>query len=143
MTTQQSIDKQLSDEYEKFVNSRYSGKIPIPENIIDLFKVAIMTVSPNAHGIDFNKIKGIVKKNNSELVIGDLSDMITMILNSPPKNFYDNRFDVAVESIISFKKFEIAFTLYVREFNSSLQQKKITLLSLANAGRGKGLSIVN
>lgn len=126
---QSAIDKQLIEEHEKFLNSAYNKSVP--ENLLEIFEKALMVVPPQAHGINFSKIKSIINKEISELSISDINDIVKVVFNTPLQVLYDSLYD-AIPEQIKMEKFVIKFNLHLKEFMDNLQQKRTRLASLSD-----------
>ena len=144
MTTEQKIEQQLQEDFDKFYNKTYDEKIEIPQNIMELFKKGVMSLALYFHKINAYKLKAIASKNYKELTYGDLKDMITVILNTPLEKLYD-RFEDAVNSQIQFQKFVLCYNNAVDDFNSKLKMKKANLTSISSGipNNSNGMRIIN
>ena len=142
MTTAEQIEKQLNDEFQKFSNGIYSGKLEVPKNIIEIFKKGVMSIPPFAHKINFNKVKVIASKKVEELTYADLNDVIKLVLNTPLNSVYDN-FDTAVKESIKIEKFVLAFNETISEFQDKLRMKKTTLQNLASPNGNRRMQLIN
>jgi hypothetical protein len=143
MTNQGEINKQLNEEYDKFLVLPYAGKVAVPDFIIDLFKKSIMAMPPFAHKINFHKIKAIAGMRPGELTNGLLSDVVKVILNVPMEKLYpDSHFYSAVNLHIEVEKFILAFNKHIDDFRKGLETKKATLESLTKNISGNGLRII-
>ena len=142
MKTESVIEKQLKQDYDKFVNSVYEGKVPA--GIIEQFKRSILYMPPFFHKISFYKVKAIADKTEEQLTYSDLSDIIKVVLNTPlatslEVGIYD--FDEAVEKSIIIDKFAMEFNSKVDGFKQAQEQKKLTLLMLSNKNGSKVISL--
>lgn len=130
------VDKMIQDEYEKFINSKYSGKLPIPENALDMFKRGILAMPPTTHRINFNKIKSIGGKSKEQLTNGDIQDIIKIILNtSIEKSYPEVSFDDAIKEYIKVEKFIIEYNLIVDNLQKELVLKRQKLQELSPVPR--------
>lgn len=129
------ISKQLESDYNSFLYGKYDGKLPAPENIIDIFKTAVLSMPSFAHKIMFSKIKAIASKEVENLTIGDLNEIIKVVLNIAPERLYPYfEFDQIIEEGIYMDKFVISFNTYVEDFKQKLGQKKARLEALTGNG---------
>lgn len=144
MNTEQMVEKQLQEEYQKFENEIYKGKIEVPKDIIENFKKAVLVLAPQFHGILANRIKAISGKEPLGLTNFDLFAIIKITNNTPLEKVYGNDFNVAIEKQIKFEKFILSYNQSVEEFQGLLQMKKKTLMDLAGAnnGRNNGMRII-
>lgn len=143
MTSVPQVDKQLQEEFDKFSNALYSGKISVPTNLIELFKIGIMKMPPFGHKINFNKVKVLGSKKIKELSNGDINDLIKVVVNTKLEELFLD-FPEAVDSMIKLEKFILSYNQHIDEFQIQLQQKKTLLLSLSGSSvRNNGLKIIN
>ncbi len=142
MTTEQQIEKQLNDEFVKFSNGNYSGKVEVPKDIIEMFKKGVMVIPPFAHKINFTKVKTIASKKVDELSYADLNDVIRVVLNTSLELRYGNDFDEAVKQSIKFDKFVLCFNEVINDFQGKLKMKKTNLLNLSAKPSGR-LQLIN
>lgn len=143
MTQQQIVDKQIEEDYDKFYNSAYKGKVEVPKDILDKFKKGVMAMPPFAHKINFLKIKSVATKQIVELTNGDLNEIIKIILSTCPKELYAD-FKSAVDGNIDFEKFVLCFNDHVESFTKKLQMRKATLMDLSGVSvLNKKLTMVN
>lgn len=145
MNNEAAVEQQLQQDFDNFYNSIYDGKIETPSNILDLFKKGVMSLAPQFHKINSNKLHVISKTNYKQLTIGDLKDVITIILNTPFDKLY-NDFNEAMESHLKVQKFVLSYNNHVEEFNKKLQLRKATLLDLTrnvHPNGGGNMKIVN
>jgi len=126
---QNEIEQQLREDHEKFLNEPYRKNIP--DGLLERFEKALMVVPPQAHGINFSKVKSIISKEDSELTISDLNDIIKLVFNTPPQVFYDSLFD-AIPEQIKLEKFVITFQFHIKDFTDKLNQKRTRLASLSS-----------
>lgn len=142
MTTEQQITTQLNDDYDKFQNGIYDGKVEVPENMIELFKVGILALPPSAHKINFIKVKVISAMKEKELTNALISDVIKVILNTPLEKLFGGDYDRIIDRYINFEKFVIAYNKHVDEFRKKLEMRRATLNSLSVQNRSP-LHIIN
>lgn len=143
MTTEQQIDQQLNDEYNKFMNSKYEGKVEVPENFIDVFKKSVMALAPQFHQININKLHVIANTNDEDLTIDHIHAANKMILNTPFEKIYDNFYE-AMESHSKIQKFIVCYNKVVDDFSEKLKMKKATLQSLSSPSlNGNSMRIIN
>lgn len=147
MTQNEQINKQLNEEWDRFLNEVYDSKFPVPSSIIDLFKKSIMSMPPFAHKIRFNKVRAISVMKPEELTNGLLQDIIKVILNTSLQKLYNNDgiheedFFRIIENQIQLEKFVLCYNNHVDDFRKKLEMKKATLESLSGA-RNNGLRII-
>lgn len=144
--TSQEIEQQINTDFEKFQNEPYKGKPEVPENVLDLFRKGIKALPMQTHGILSNRIKYIVSKNPKELTVGDLNQVIKIIVCTPFAVIYsdifereemmgiDNNdaFDEAINEQVHFEKFILSYNQYVSDFQEKLKMKKANLLSITS-----------
>lgn len=135
MTQSQIVDKQINDEVQRYYDKVYDGKQNVPANIIELFKRAVMVVPPNFHKVYFSKIKLIASKAPNELSNGEISEVVKLLLTATPQSLYDD-FEEAIAVHCKIEKFIRAYNEHVEAFQSGLQAKKTTLMSLSGASGG-------
>ena len=135
MSIQNQVEKQLQEEFEKFNNKPYSGKVSLPVNIIELFHIGIMGMPAFYHKIQFSKVKMLLGKELNSITNGDISDLIKVIVNTPIERFYDN-IDEAVEKMIKLEKFILSYNQMVEEFKGQLEMKRTTLMDLSGLNGG-------
>lgn len=139
---QAEVDKQIQNDYDAFLNMPYKGSVAVPENIIELFKKAIMALPSFTHKINFYKVKGIIQKKPNELTYSDLQDVIKVILNAPLKDLYDDIYE-AIPEHINVQKFVLSYNTDIDSFESKLKMKKQTLLKLSDGiGGVNGMRII-
>lgn len=127
-----NVEQQVNDDLEKFKHETYNGKVEIPTGIKDLFKSAILSLAPQTHGITSSKLKALYSRKQKEFTNGELSDVIKLIVNTPFGKLYEGEDLVkALDKHIKFEKFLLCYNNHIDEFKNKLNQKKITLQSLA------------
>lgn len=143
MTPKEQINKQLNDEYDTFLNSKYDGKIAPPYYIIDLFKKAILALPPYVHKISFRKVKVIAGMKVEELTNGLLQDIIKVVLNTSLDKLFSGTdfFNSVIDDYIEIEKFVLAYNNHVDDFRKKLEMKKATLESLSGA-RNNGMRVI-
>jgi hypothetical protein len=151
MTQNEQINKQLNEEYDKFLYSKYEGSVKPPKDIIELFKTAILAMPPFAHKINFHKVKAIATTKYEDLTNGNLSDIIKVVLNTSLEKLYktndliglknEDSFLSIVDKCIAMDKFVLCYNNHVDDFRKKLEMKKATLESLSGA-RNNGLRII-
>jgi hypothetical protein len=135
MTTQQSIDQQLQADHEKFINSIYAGKISVPVNILEIFKIGIMAMAPFQHRIQALRVKNILSKELDGLTNGDLNEIIKVVVNVPLQMVYDE-IDEAIEKTIRLDKFVLCYNQMIEDFQRELQMRRAKLMELAGTSGG-------
>ena len=143
MTQQEQINKQLDDEYDTFLNTKYSGKIAPPLYIIDLFKRAIISLPPYAHKINFRKVKVIASMKVEELTNGLLQDIIKVVLNTSLDKLFSGNdfFNSVIDDYIEIEKFVLAYNNHIDDYRKKLEMKKATLESLSGV-RNNGMRVI-
>lgn len=148
MTPSEQITKQLNEEYDVFLNTKYEGQFAVPSFIIELFKKAIMAMPPFAHKINFNKVKAIVGMKPEELTNGLLQDVIKVVLNTSLEKLYGNSIVInnddflrIVDRQIHLEKFVLSYNNHVADFKKKLEMKKATLESLSGI-RKNGMRVI-
>lgn len=126
---QSEIDKQINREWADFLDLPYNKNVP--DNLIEKFEKALMIVPPQAHQINFNKVKAIINKQPEELSNTDINDVIKLIYNTPLQALYDDLYE-AIPEQIKLERFVLKFNQNLAEQQEKLNQKKITLASLTN-----------
>lgn len=107
MSNQEQIKKQLNEQLDVFLNTKYAGKVAPPENIIELFETAIMVLPPFAHQLNFYKVKAIATTKYEDLTNGNLNDVVKVILNTPLEKLYkDNDLSFSMNRVVD-KKYTI------------------------------------
>jgi len=142
MTAEQQITAQLNEDYDKFQNGIYDGKVEVPENTIELFKTGILALPPSAHKINFIKVNVISNMVEKELTNALISDVIKVILNTPLEKLFVGNYNKIIDRYTKFEKFVIAYNQHVDEFRKKLEMRKATLNSLSNQNRSP-LHIIN
>ena len=142
MTTEQQIEKELNDEFVKFSNGIYDGKVEIPKNILEIFKEGIMVLPPFSHKINFIKVKNIAAKKVSELTYADLNDVIKVVLNTSLNLSFDS-FHEGVKHSIAMDKFVMAYNETISKFQDKLRMRRTTLQNLSSPKMNRGLQIIN
>lgn len=99
MTQNEQINKQLNEEYDKFLYSKYEGSVKPPKDIIELFKTAILAMPPFAHKINFHKVKAIATTKYEDLTNGNLSDIIKVVLNTSLQKLYKSGIFMDMQAI--------------------------------------------
>lgn len=141
MTTQKQVEQQINEDYNKFVNGSYSGEVAIPVNIISLFVKGVLILPAFSHKINFQKVKSIKAKKVEQLLVGDIQELIKVILNVSPEQIYDGNKDEIIEQCIRMEKFVQAYNKFIDDFKSSLQLRKDNL-TLLSGSRGNGMRII-
>jgi len=139
MSTKEQIEQQLKSEFDKFYNEPHKGTIPVPANILELFKKSFMALAPHFHQVHATKVRVLANKLVSELSNGDINDMVKLIINTPMEKLYEG-FDEAVHSHIQLEKFILSFNKYVDDFNAKLRMKQTTLENLSGMRNQNGNS---
>lgn len=140
--TEKEIEVELNKEIEKFLNSKYSGKIKIPENILLLLEHGVKALPPSVHKVNYYFIKNVLNSPYTELTNSDLKFIIPIIENTPFEKLYPlMEFDLAILSHIKFDKFIMGYNNEIKEFEEMLRMKKANLLSLNNGLKINGLTI--
>lgn len=131
--TEREIQFQINKESNNFNNSIYKGEVPIPANIIQLFKAAIWALPTFAHKINFHKVRSIRTKYYKELTITELNDAIKVVMNVPIEKLYpaNTEFEVMEEDQIKFGDFVKCYNGVVEDFSSALKLKRDNLLLLS------------
>jgi hypothetical protein len=135
MTAQQNVDKQLQNDHEKFINSIYSGNVPVPVNILEIFRIGIMAMAPFQHRIQALRIKSILSKNLDELSNGDLNEIIKVVVNVPLQMVYDE-IDEAIEKTIRLDKFVLCYNSMIEDFQREQQMRRAKLMELSGVNGG-------
>ncbi len=141
--SENEVNEQLNNEYNTFLYSPCKCKLPIPKNVIDLFKRAILAMPPYAHKILFTKVKAIYTTKVDKLTNSDVNDIVKVILNTPLEKLYlSYTFEEMVEAQIKMDAFVISYNSHVEEFKKGLEQKKLRLKDLTNGLPRNGSKIV-
>lgn len=142
--TEQEINNQLNDEYDKFLYEKYSGKVSVPLNILELFKTAIVYIPSFAHKITYTKVKAISTTQVGKLTNTDLNDIVKVVLNTPMRELYpDLSFEKITEKGIEMDKFVVSYNASVEDFKQKLNQKKEVLKNLSSGILGNnGMRII-
>lgn len=136
-STQKQIETQINQDYEKFYNDIYKSEIPTPENFIELFKKAIIALPSFAHKINFHKVQVIASKKVEQLTVGDVHEIVKVVLNVPLEKLYEGHtFDSAVLQTIKIEKFVLQYNKDVDDFREKLRMKKDNLLMLSGSRNG-------
>lgn len=137
MNTSEQIEQQLKGEFDNFYNEVHKGAIPVPSNILELFKKAVMALAPHFHQVHASKIRVIASKTVPELTNGDIHDITKLVINTPLEKMYGS-FDEAISAHIRYEKFILSFNKYVDEFNEKLRMRKATLENLSGIRNNNG-----
>jgi len=140
--TNYDIDSQINKEFQIFIEAAYKGTIKIPENIIELFKKAVLHLSPQFHQVNFSKIKQIIDKKSNELTNGEMKEVVKIIVNTPLNILFGNDVKEAIEDQIKLEKFIVSYNSSVNSFQEKLKMKKANLQSLTRGINGNGMKIV-
>lgn len=129
-TAQEEVQSQLSRDYDNFLSSVYVSKVGIPKNLIEAFKIGIMMIGSFNHKINFNKVKIIASSKIEDLRVGEINEIIRVVMNVPPERIYKD-FKSAVEGNIALEKLVVEYNETIENFKKQLDLKKVTLESLA------------
>lgn len=108
MTTEQEINKQIQEEYNKYRDAPYDG-VPLPEEIIRLFKKAMMVVPYDDHKFNMVRVKEICEKGVKDLTWLEAGMVINFMQKVIPEKVFS--------SIEKYCEFMIANTFIVSEYN--------------------------
>lgn len=136
---EQQINEQLNNKLLKYYNSPYIGEVP--KGIINYFKEALFTSAPINHQIHVIKIRQIVNKKESELLIGEVG-MISKTLVGCPMYLIYKDFDEAMDYHEGVEKLTIKYNADLDNFQKSLEKERMALNQLANPNNGNGMRII-
>lgn len=137
-----TVEEQIKDELDKFKNTTYNGKVEIPSNICELFKIGVLSLSPQTHGLLASKLKALYTRKYKEITNGELSDMIKIIVNTPFYKLYEGiDFVKALDKHAKFERFILCYNSEVNDFQEKLKMKKVSLISLSR-GSVNGMRII-
>jgi hypothetical protein len=142
MTDAEKIQQQLNDEYDKFIRTKYNAKVKPPDDLVELFKKAILAMPAYAHKLNFNKVKVIANSRIEDLDNGMMNDIVKVVLNAPLEKIYGDDFYTAINKHLQVEKFIIDYNAHVDEFQKRLKMKKATLESLSIKPTN-GMRIIN
>lgn len=135
MISDQEIQKQINDDYNAYYEKPYDGRLAIPENIIQLFINGVKSLTAWNHKINFHKVKAISSKQINQLTIGDLQDIVKIILNTRLESLYniqnDAAFFSAIDNYIKVEKFIIEYNVMDDNFKQNMEMKRTRLKDLS------------
>lgn len=144
MIKAEQVEKQLQEDFEKFQNLLYLGKIDVPKDIVAIFKKGIMSLAPHFHQVLGRRIKNIASKKPLELTNSDIHVIVKVIVNTPIEKLYGEDFLKSVDKQEKFEIFILSYNDSVNEFQAKLQQKKTLLQSLSGSSvRNNEMKIIN
>lgn len=127
---QQQIEDQLNQERLKFYTGPYTGLVPIPKNLMDVFKDALYYGAPPIkHQMLIASMKGIVNKKIHELNFMEVGSMTNVINNTGWSKIYPDVL-TAIESHEKIEEFTRNYNVIVGEFNKKLEKKRQTLMQI-------------
>lgn len=141
--TQIEIEKSLQKDLIEFYNKPFAGELP--DNFIDLFKIAIFHVPPQRHQIHVVKIIQIFNKTEEELLFGEVGMILKTIMEAEPSKLYDRMEDFLTAHEI-FERLYIQYNSEVADFSRRQERKKNSLMQLGgvngNSGGKNGMRVL-
>lgn len=134
--TQNEIMAAVHRDYDEFNKSPYSGNPALPKDIMERFKVAVFTVSPEVQKIPTDVVKKILAKKLKDLNNVDVPTILNAISRASFKDLYKD-FDEALEKNIEIESLKISFNLTVKHITEQMEVKKNNLMALTGQGNGK------
>lgn len=145
MTHENEIDKKINDEYELIRNAPYAGAIPPPENLINLFKKALMEIPFAEHNMNMVKVREILEKSSiAEITMMEIGIINNFIQKVPPKYLFGSAYKYC-EFMIANHAFTTEYNKEIAEIEKKLQAKKAVMKNTSgiikgNPGRIVGLN---
>jgi hypothetical protein len=138
---QKQVDKQISEERNKFYHGVYNGDIAIPENIQEVFSKAIFSgVLPQDHQIHVSSLRRMTTKPLNELTNVEIGSMINVILTTVFDKIYPDM-ETALTSHEHIEKFVMYYNEVVNKFNEALDKKRMALMQIIQPN-GNGMRII-
>jgi len=135
--TRQEIEKEINDEFTKFMNSKFPNILP--KNFMELFKKALMKVDIGKFQLRSVPLKEVLTKNLKDLTVTEVGIMCNVITSVPFEGMYQT-LDEALNSRMRLENVIVEFNTLKREQEVKLTQKKETMINLTGAGGGSILA---
>lgn len=135
--TRQEIEKEINDEFTKFMNSKFPNILP--KNFMELFKKALMKVDIGKFQLRVVPLKEVLTKNLKDLTVTEVGIMCNVITSVPFEGMYQT-LDEALNSRMRLENVIVEFNTLKREQEVKLTQKKETMINLTGAGGGSILA---
>lgn len=135
--TRQEIEKEINDEFTKFMNSKFPNILP--KNFMELFKKALMKVDIGKFQLRAVPLKEVLTKNLKDLTVTEVGIMCNVITSVPFEGMYQT-LDEALNSRMRLENVIIEFNTLKRDKEVKLTQKKETMINLTGAGGGSILA---
>lgn len=127
---QKEIDKKIAEEYNDFYVGVYDGSIPVPANLVDLFKKALMVVPPIAHQYPSARVRQMLDKPVEELSWVETGKMVNVIVEAPFHTLYKD-IDEALVGAAKIEEFRMNWQAVVAKFDETMKRKREALSNLA------------
>lgn len=131
--TEKEINQQIEQEYSKFNSATYEGELP--KDLINIFKKALLGLSPNTHKMTVKTIQSIVTKKVGDLKFIEVGTIINTILEAPLSTIAED-FNAALKTLQSIENVRIDFNLKVKDAQERLNEKRMNLINLAGLNNG-------
>lgn len=129
MTSESQIAEQIQRDAQTFMEKPYDGLF-IPEGLIDKFKVAIMTIPPQAHNYNLKKLKEVAAKKEYDLNFLEVGMIVNLIFQIPFERLYIT-VEEGLDYTIQLEELRNEYNQKVNEENKKLEKKRTRLLELS------------
>lgn len=133
MTTENSIDLQISKDYKRFYDAVYDGKLP--DDLVERFKRVILALAPGEHKARMDICKGIISKKPYDLTNLDVGIIINLAFSAPLEKVYPTlTAEEAVDANIELETIRDGYNNTVNQMQEVLSKKKERLMQLSGVG---------
>lgn len=141
MTHENEIDKKMNEEFEEFRQMKYTGSVPPPRDLLDLFKKALMEIPYDYHKLNMVKVREIVElKDVSDLTLMNIGVVTNFLHKVPPKSLFGSAYKYC-EYMISLDTFIQEYNRIWKPINEKLEKKKEALKNTSGIIRNTGKMI--
>lgn len=132
MLTEKDIKEQLDKEQLAQLDKIYD--VNLPENFLDMFKRAIMTVPVTIHKKTVAELRVMISKRSDELTVSDVGFMINTVYATPFANLYHD-IHQALDVTAKFDEIRIRYNKESEKFMDSQERKRRKLMELAGLSK--------
>lgn len=130
MRTEKEINDMIQEDWVKWYETIYDGELP--ENLIDIFKIALFKAPPMAYNkLHTKKLKEICAKKPYDLTRTEVGIVINTIMQGSFDNYYQN-IDEALEKHAILESIQLKYNKEVKEIENNLVSKRNSLLRMSN-----------
>lgn len=131
--SEQEINQQIAQEYQKFNTAKYPGELP--KNLMVYFKKALLVVSPNTHKMTVSVLNSIVCKKQNDLNFLEVGSIVNVILEAP-LSILNEDLNAALKILEEVENTRIDFNLKIKEAQERLNEKRANLVNLSGLNNG-------